>query len=100
MEIEYNGTFIFSFSIINSNNFNMGKEVMKKYSSIQRWDILPNKYRVKNYINKKWEYIKYKKVYGNCANKWIFKGISFSNSILLNKYLKRVNFITNTLGVK
>ena len=30
---------------------------MKKYSSIQRWDILPNKYRVKNYINKKWEYI-------------------------------------------
>ena len=24
-----NGTFIFSFSIINSNNFNMGREVMK-----------------------------------------------------------------------
>jgi hypothetical protein len=35
---------------------------MKKYSSIQRWDILPNKYRVKNYINKKWEYINTKKI--------------------------------------
>ncbi len=26
---EYNGTFIFSFSIINSNNFNMGREIMR-----------------------------------------------------------------------
>jgi hypothetical protein len=25
---EHNGTFIFSFSIINNNNFNMGREVM------------------------------------------------------------------------
>jgi hypothetical protein len=26
---QHNGTFIFSFSIINSNNFNMGREIMK-----------------------------------------------------------------------
>jgi hypothetical protein len=30
---EYNGTFIFSFSIINSNCFNMGREIMKN-----NWD--------------------------------------------------------------
>ena len=66
---------------------------MKKYSSIQRWDILPNKYRVKNYINKKWEYINKEK------SKWNFKGISFSNATLLNQYLKRVNFILNFRSV-
>jgi hypothetical protein len=27
--MQHNGTFIFSFSIINSNNFNMGREVMR-----------------------------------------------------------------------
>ena len=26
---EHNGTFIFSFSIINSNNFNIGREIMR-----------------------------------------------------------------------
>jgi hypothetical protein len=28
--MQHNGTFIFSFSIINSNNFNMGREIMTK----------------------------------------------------------------------
>ena len=71
---------------------------MKKYSSIQRWDILPNKYRVKNYINKKWEYIN---VVKGCKEKgkWNFKGISFSNSTLLKQYLGRVNLILNFRSV-
>lgn len=57
----------------------------KKYSSIQRWDFLPNRYRVKNFITKKWEYIEKDK--GN----WIFKGIPFKNSTLLKQHLKEEN---------
>jgi hypothetical protein len=62
---------------------------MKKYSSIQRWDILPNRYRVKNYTNKKWEYIEQDK------GKWIFKGIPFSNATLLKQHLNVENKMYN-----
>ena len=64
---------------------------MKKYSSIQRWEILPtNKYRVKNFINKKWEYINVEQ------GKWIFKGITFSNATLLRQHLNIENKMYNS----
>ena len=40
---------------------------IKKYSTIQRYSYFPNEYRVKNYITKKWEYIK------RLNGFWIFK---------------------------
>jgi len=57
----------------------------KKYSSIQRWDIFPNRYRVKNYQDQKWEYIEKDK------GKWIFKGIPFPNATVLRQWLNVEN---------
>ena len=60
---------------------------IKKYSTIQRYSYFPNEYRVKNYITKKWEYIK------RLNGIWIFKDIKFPNATILRQYLNIENKI-------
>ena len=57
----------------------------KKYSSIQRYDILPNRYRVKDYQLDEW--IPVEKVFFG----WKFRWKTFKTANQLNKYLKEEN---------
>jgi len=57
----------------------------KKYSSIQRYDILPNRYRVKDYQLNEW--IPVEKVFFG----WKFRWKTFKTANQLNKYLKEEN---------
>ena len=63
----------------------MARDKTKKYSSIQRYEILPNKYRVKNYIEDKWIYIIRKN------NSWVFLKLTFKNMTELNSFLNNQN---------
>jgi hypothetical protein len=58
---------------------------MPRYSSLQRYEILPNRYRVKDYQLSEW--IPVEKVFLG----WKFRWKTFKTANQLNKYLKEEN---------
>ncbi len=98
MEILYNGTFIFSFSIGNNNNFNMGKKIMNKEQLITNF-----KTRLNNMVLKYPDLAKFD-LTGNKFGNDLFKSdpvrynVLFSNNpvVKFDKYTRVVAALKET----
>ena len=63
---------------------------MRKFSNAQRYDVMPNKYRIKDYETNEWSYIE-KAPQNFRPYKWIVRNKTFKTITELNNYYFKKN---------